>query len=237
MFIHLLLFHFEKGVFDSLTKAVCGSSVKGSPRSFSPQTVKECFLKYTACCLFLQPLFPALAQYSGPGETSLSLSNLSLLLNPSSPCSSHDWPMGGRWGVEARNNNFLQKARYPKRWWASAVEYHLIRGRMPFSFIEQRRGGGEVIKSKMVMSLTKHLLAWPALGTGCVKWGCVYLFFPVATHRWAGSGCLPGRWTKALKFNIRRSGRVPRGRPLYVLIAADSILSVMRVPIATGSYG
>lgn len=55
MFIHLLV-HFEKGVFDSLTKAVCGSSVKGSPRSFSPQTVKECFLKYTACCLFLQPL-------------------------------------------------------------------------------------------------------------------------------------------------------------------------------------
>ena len=96
MFIHLLLFHFEKGLFDSLTKAVSGSSVKGSPRSFSPQTAKECFLKYAASCRFLPRLFPALAQYSDPGETSLSLSNLSLLLNPSSLCSLHDWPMAGR---------------------------------------------------------------------------------------------------------------------------------------------
>ena len=29
----------------------------------------------------------------------------------------------------------------------------------------------------MVMSLTKHLLAWPALGTGCVKWDVFIPFF------------------------------------------------------------
>lgn len=92
-----------------------------------------------------------------------------------------------------------------------------------------------MIKSKMVMSLTKHLLAWPALGTGCVKWGCVYFFFPVATHRWAGSGCLLGDEQRHFSLTSGGVAGFPEaGRPLYVLIAADSILSVMRVPMATG---
>lgn len=159
-----LVFHFKKNAlftkdqlnvyspsFVSLWKGFVWQFDKGSLWQFSkglsqelqsPEK-KECFLEYTASCRFLPPLFPVLAQYSGPGETSLSLSNLPLLLNPSSLCSSHDWPMAGRWGVEARNSDSLQKARYPKRWRASATEYHLIRVRMPFSLIEPRRGGGE----------------------------------------------------------------------------------------------
>lgn len=70
-------FHFE-GVFDSLTKAVCGSSSKAP--ELRPQTVKECFLKYTACCLFLSLFSSYKRSVFRPGE--LFLWAASLLLNP-----------------------------------------------------------------------------------------------------------------------------------------------------------
>ena len=124
-----------------------------------------------------------------------SRTRLQRLSSSSSSCLPHNRPIIKRWGAETRNSDFIWKARRLKRWWTSVLEYHLTRVWIFYRTEKGRRWGGKV---KWSLSLTKHVLAWPALGTGCVKWGCVNSVFPVATHRWAGSGCLPGRWTKAL---------------------------------------
>ena len=68
---------------------------------------------------------------------------MGVLPNPSLVCSTHDRLIIGRQDVETRNSKFIQKAKHPRRWWASILEYHLIKVWMPFSFIEQRGRGGE----------------------------------------------------------------------------------------------
>ena len=53
---------------------------------------------------------------------------------------------GRRWGVQARNNDYIQKAGCPRRQQTNVLEYHLIRVWMLVSFMEHRGGGGEEVK-------------------------------------------------------------------------------------------
>ena len=60
-----------------------------------------------------------------------SLSNISLNSSNSVTESKlgllpHYQPIIGRQGVEAKNNNFIWKAGYPRRWWTGVLEYCLI---------------------------------------------------------------------------------------------------------------
>ena len=48
-------------------------------------------------------------------------------------------------GVEARNSDFIQKARHPRRWRTKVLECHLM-GSGHQSLIEQREGRDEEVK-------------------------------------------------------------------------------------------
>ena len=60
-----------------------------------------------------------------------------VLLNLNLVCLPHNRLIIGRQVVEARNNDFIWKARHLRR---SVLEYHLIRVWTPVSFLEQRWG-------------------------------------------------------------------------------------------------
>lgn len=85
-----------------------------------------------------------------------------MLPNPRFVGSPHDWPIIRR-GVEARNSNFIQKIRYPRRWWTSGLGHHLTGLWMTVCFID-REGEKVRLLSKKTINLAKHLLAWLALG-------------------------------------------------------------------------
>ena len=126
-----------------------------------------------------------------------------MLLNPSLVSLPHNRPITGRWDVEARNSNFIQKARHPRIGWVSALKYQLIRIWIPVSFIEQRRGGEEV-------RLARYLMAWPGSGMG----GCFLLF---CSHSQVGRvRMFPRELKKALYFNIQAEGKgSPRQAIMY----------------------
>ena len=68
-----------------------------------------------------------------------------------------------RWGVGARNGDFIWKASQLRRWWTSVPKYHLTRDRIQASFILKRDGrwGGEA--------------GWRLVGAGFVAPGCFVL--------------------------------------------------------------
>lgn len=71
---------------------------------------------------------------------------VNLLPSPNPVCPPQDRPIIGIQGIEARNNDFIQKAGYPRKCQNNVPEYHLIRIWMPVSFIEQRRGKSDEVK-------------------------------------------------------------------------------------------
>ena len=121
---------------------------------------------------------------------------------------------------ERRNSDFIQESKCLKRWQTGVLQYHLIRVWLPVSFI--RGGGGEKVKSERRNSCKIS----PGLASIREEM-CSFLLCSLSqVGRFRVSSCELNEGS-CLTFSQR--GRAPRGRPLCMLLAMDSVLLVVIV--------
>ena len=89
--------------------------------------------------LSLNSVFACLPLHFRPCSMCAPMSGLPLLQSPSLICLPHKRLMNKRWGVEAKNRDFIQKVSWQRRWQKMSQNNYLIRVWMPGSFTEPER--------------------------------------------------------------------------------------------------
>ena len=85
-------------------------------------------------------VFACLPPHFIPCRMYIPISGLPLLPRPNLICSPHKRLMNKRWGAEAKNRDFMQKASWWRTWQKMSQNNYLIRVWMPGSFTEPERG-------------------------------------------------------------------------------------------------